>query len=99
MSYGTNQPILFIDEIPIGDMKQLEEISGNIEEEFDMPEIESLRKGFEGTFEVRAKQSTINKIFRPCFGREPYVSLEKCSKCMLKKDCVTAKIENNFNRR
>lgn len=53
MSYGTKQPILFIDEIPIGDKKQLEEINGNIEEEFDMPEIESLRKGFDGTFEVR----------------------------------------------
>lgn len=36
---------------------------------------------------------------RPCFGREPYGNLEKCAKCILKKDCVVAKIENNFNMR
>ena len=45
------------------------------------------------------KKSAINKLFQPCFGREPYRNLEKCAKCILKKDCVVAKIENNFNMR
>ena len=37
--------------------------------------------------------------FEVPFGREPYRNLEKCAKCILKEDCVVAKIENNFNMR
>lgn len=70
-----------------------------LDEEYDMPDIARLRDGFEIPFEVKMKKSAINKLFQPCFGREPYRNLEKCAKCILKKDCVVAKIENNFNMR
>lgn len=64
-----------------------------------MPDISHLKEGFEIPFEVKMKKSAINKLFQPCFGREPYRNLEKCAKCILKEDCVVAKIENNFNMR
>lgn len=81
--------------IPLGDMKQLEEISApDIDAEYDGL---SLGKSYEIDFKVTMKQATINKIFRPCFGVEPYRNLDKCGKCNLKNDCVKAKIENNFN--
>lgn len=81
--------------IPLGDMKQLEEISApDIDAEYDGL---SLGKSYEIDFKVTMKQSAINKIFSPCFGVEPYRNLDKCCKCNLKNDCVKAKIENNFN--
>ena len=83
--------------IPLGDMKQLEEISApDIDAEYDGL---SLEKSYEIDFKVTMKKSAINKLFQPCFGREPYRNLGKCAKCILKKDCVVAKIENNFNMR
>lgn len=81
--------------IPLGDMKQLEEISApDIDAEYDGL---SLAKSYEIDFKVTMKQSAINKIFRPCFGIESYRNLDRCGKCNLKNDCVKAKIENNFN--
>lgn len=81
--------------ISLGDMKQLEEISApDIDAEYDGL---SLAKSYEIDFKVTMKQSAINKIFRPCFGIEPYRNLDRCGKCNLKNDCVKAKIENNFN--
>ena len=95
MMYGTKSGTLYIDGIPLGDMKQLEEISApDIDAEYDGL---SLEKSCEIDFKVTMKQSAINKIFRPCFGIEPYRNLDKCGKCNLKNDCVKAKIENNFN--
>lgn len=95
MMYGTKSGTLYIDDIPLGDMKQLEEISApDIDAEYDGL---SLEKSYEIDFKVTMKQSAINKIFRPCFGIEPYRNLDKCGKCNLKNDCVKTKIENNFN--
>lgn len=95
MMYGTKSGTLYIDDIPLGDMKQLEEISApDIDAEYDGL---SLEKSCEIDFKVTMKQSAINKIFRPCFGIEPYRNLDKCGKCNLKNDRVKAKIENNFN--
>lgn len=95
MMYGTKCGTLYIDDIPLGDMKQLEEISApDIDAEYDGL---SLEKSYEIDFKVTMKQSAINKIFRPCFGIEPYRNLDKCGKCNLKNDCVKTKIENNFN--
>ena len=92
MLYATKNGASYI---PLGDMKQLEEISAtDIDAEYDGL---SLGKSYEIDFKVTMKQSAINKIFRPCFGIEPYRNLDKCGKCNLKKDCVKAKIENNFN--
>lgn len=95
MMYGTKSGTLYIDDIPLGDMKQLEEISApDIDAEYDGL---SLAKSYEIDFKVTMKQSAINKIFRPCFGIEPYRNIDKCGKRNLKNDCVKAKIENNFN--
>lgn len=95
MMYGTKSGTLYIDDIPLGDMKQLEEISApDIDAEYDGL---SLAKSYEIDFKVTMKQSAINKIFRPCFGIEPYRNIDKCGKCNLKNVCVKAKIENNFN--
>ena len=85
------------DPIPLAEIKEISEPTLN--EEYDMPDISHLKDGFEIPFEVKMKKSAINKLFQPCFGREPYRNLEKCAKCILKKDCVVAKIENNFNMR
>lgn len=93
------KPQLFImdewlgDPIPLAEIKEISEPT--LDEEYDMPDIVHLKEGFE----VKMKKSAINKLFRPCFGREPYRNLEKCAKCILKEDCVVAKIENNFNMR
>ena len=95
MMYGTKSGTLYIDDIPLGDMKQLEEISApDIDAEYDGL---SLEKSYEIDFKVTMKQSAINKIFRPCFGIEPYRNLDKCGKCNLKNDCVKAKKKKNFN--
>lgn len=92
MLYATKNGASYI---PLGDMKQLEEISApDIDAEYDGL---SLAKSYEIDFKVTMKQSVINKIFRPCFGIEPYRNIDKCGKCNLKNDCVKAKIENNFN--
>ena len=92
MLYATKNGASYI---PLGDMKQLEEISApDIDTEYDGL---SLAKSYEIDFKVTMKQSAINKIFRPCFGTEPYRNLDKCGKCNLKNDCVKTKIENNFN--
>lgn len=92
MLYATKNGASYI---PLGDMKQLEEISTpDIDAEYDGL---SLAKSYEIDFKVTMKQSAINKIFRPCFGIEPYRNIDKCGKCNLKNDCVKAKIENNFN--
>lgn len=97
------KPQLFImderlgDPIPLAEIKEISEPT--LDEEYDMPDISHLKEGFEIPFEVKMKKSAINKLFQPCFGREPYRNLEKCAKCILKKDCVVAKIENNFNMR
>lgn len=97
------KPQLFImdeqlgDPIPLAEIKEISEPT--LDEEFDMPDIARLKDGCEVSFEVKMKKTAINKLFRPCFGREPYGNLEKCAKCILKKDCVVAKIENNFNMR
>jgi len=95
------KPQLFImderlgDPIPLAEIKEISEPT--LDEEYDMPDIAHLKEGFEIPFEVKMKQSAINKIFRPCFGIETYRNLDKCGKCNLKNDCVKAKIENNFN--
>lgn len=97
------KPQLFImdewlgDPIPLAEIKEISEPT--LDEEYDMPDIAHLKEGFEIPFEVKMKKSAINKLFQPCFGREPYRNLEKCAKCILKKDCIVAKIENNFNMR
>ena len=97
------KPQLFImdewlgDPIPLAEIKEISEPT--LDEEYDMPDIVHLKEGFEVPFEVKMKKSAINKLFQPCFGREPYRNLEKCAKCILKNDCVVAKIENNFNMR
>lgn len=97
------RPQLFImdewlgDPIPLAEIKEISEPT--LDEEYDMPDISHLKDGFEIPFEVKMKKSAINKLFQPCFGREPYRNLEKCAKCILKKDCVVAKIENNFSMR
>ena len=82
------KPQLFIMGEWLGDpipLAEIKEISEpTLDEEYDMPDIAHLKEGFE---------------IQPCFGREPYRNLEKCAKCILKKDCVVAKIENNFNMR
>lgn len=85
------------DPIPLAEIKEISEPT--LDEEYDMPDIVHLKEGFEVPFEVKMKKSAINKLLQPCFGREPYRKLEKCAKCILKKDCVVAKIENNFNMR
>lgn len=95
------KPQLFImderlgDPIPLAEIKEISEPT--LDEEYDMPDISHLKEGFKIPFEVKMKKSAINKLFQPCFGREPYRNLKKCAKCILKKDCVKAKIENNFN--
>lgn len=95
------KPQLFImderlgDPIPLAEIKEISETT--LDEEYDMPDIAHLKEEFEVPFEVKMKQSAINKIFRPCFGIEPYRNLDKCGKCKLKNDCVKTKIENNFN--
>ena len=95
------KPQLFImdewlgDPIPLAEIKEISEPT--LDEEYDMPDIAHLKEGFEVPFEVKMKQSAINKIFRPCFGIETYRNLDKCGTCNLKNDCVKAKIENNFN--
>ena len=97
------KPQLFImdewlgDPIPLAEIKEISEPT--LDEEYDMPDIVHLKEGFEVPFEVKMKKSAINKLFRPCFGREPYRNLEKCASSILKEDCVVAKIENNFNMR
>lgn len=97
MAYGIKMGTMYIDDIPLCSVKQLEEVSApNIDTEFDGL---SLAKSYEIEFKVNMKQSTVNKIFRPCFGAEPYRNLNKCANCNLKNDCVKAKIENNFNMR
>lgn len=102
MAYGTRQQLFIMDE-RLGDpiqLAEIEEIPGPTpDEEYDMPIISHWGEEVEIPFEVKMKKSAINKLFRPCFGREPYRNLEKCAKCILKKDCVVAKIENNFNMR
>lgn len=100
MTDGIKSQLFIIDEW-LGDPIQLAEIKEipepALDEEYDMPDISHLKDGYEIPLEVKMKKSAINKLFRPCFGREPYGNLEKCAKCILKKDCVKAKIENNFN--
>lgn len=82
MMCETKSGTLYIDDIPLGDMKQLEEISApDIDAEYDGL---SMGKSYEIEFKVTMKQSAINKIFRPCFGIEPYRNLDKCGKCNLK---------------
>lgn len=98
MAYGTRQQLLIMDEllgdaIPLAEIKEISEPT--LDEEYDMPDISHLKEGFE----VKIKKSAINKLFQPCFGREPYRNPSKCAKCILKEDCVVAKIENNFNMR
>lgn len=84
------KPQLFImderlgDPMPLAEIKEISEPT--LDEEYDMPDISHLKEGFEIPFEVKMKKSAINKLFQPCFGREPYRNLEKCAKCILKKE-------------
>lgn len=95
-----NKPQLFIvdewlgDPIPLAEIKEISEPT--LDEEYDMPIISHWGEEVEIPFEVK-KKSAINKLFQPCFGREPYRNPSKCAKCILKKDCLVAKIENNFS--
>ena len=58
MMYGTKSGTLYIDDIPLGDMKQLEEISApDIDAEYDGL---SLEKSCEIDFKVTMKRSAIN---------------------------------------
>lgn len=69
------RPQLFImdewlgDPIPLAEIKEISEPT--LDEEYDMPDIARLRDGFEIPFEVKMEKSAINKLFQPCFGREP----------------------------
>lgn len=89
------KPQLFIidewlgDPIPLAEIKEISEPTLN--EEYDMPDISHLKDGFEIPFEVKMKKSAINKLFQPCFGREPYRNLGKCAKCILKRTALWRK--------
>lgn len=102
MTDGIKSQLFIIDEW-LGDPIQLAEIkeipAPTLDEEYDMPVITHWGEEFEVPFEVKMKKSAINKLVYPCFGRETYRNPSKCAKCILKKDCVVAKIENNFNMR
>ena len=102
MADGIKSQLFVVDEwlgdpIPLAEIKEIPEPA--LDEEYDMPDISHWGDGVEVPLEVKMKKSAINKLVYPCFGREPYRNLEKCAKCILKKDCVVAKIENNFNMR
>ena len=102
MTDGIKSQFFFMDErlgdsIPLAEIKKISEPT--LDEEYDMPDISHLKDGFEIPLEVKMRKSAINKLLQPCFGREPYRNIEKCAKCILKKNCVVTKIENNFNTR
>lgn len=76
------RPQLFImdewlgDPIPLAEIKEISEPT--LDEEYDMPDIPHLKDGFEIPFEVKMKKSAINKLFQPCFGREPTEISKMC---------------------
>lgn len=100
MADGIKSQLFIIDEwlgdpIPLAEIKEIPEPA--LDEEYDMPDISHWGDGVEVPLEVKMKKSAINKLVYPCFGRETYRNPSKCAKCILKKDCLVAKIENNFS--
>lgn len=84
-----------VDGFPLGEVSKLEPLDCDLSEEFDIPKLGGERSC---EFEIKIKQSALNKIFRECFGVSPYQKLEKCAKCALREGCVREKIKNNFRR-
>lgn len=88
---------LFVGKKYIGKIEQLEEKNASVDNTIDFSNTEKMQCGSEVRFGVNVKNFEINKFLVPCFGEKPYVDLDRCSKCKMKKDCVIAKIKRNFN--
>lgn len=94
--YGTQTTQLYIDEFPLAEVKPLE---GNSIELSPEQNERILRFEEEMSFSLEMRNCDFKKIFKMCFGREPYCNPGRCRKCSLVEDCIKAKISWNFNKR
>lgn len=90
--YGMRAGQLFIDEFPLMRIKSFESADTDITADFPKVQV-----AVEMSFSIQIKENRIRELFKLCFGKEPYFNIGKCSKCTLKKECVIAKINSNFN--